>query len=140
MGKFYDSYHDYKTTEGFVADIVDEFVEGNNITVVAGYDEMNQILKYLFMTGLFTPYSIDFHSYEWENYYDEYVMSVNGKIDEGSEIEDGEVYCEKLYRDGRCVTIGEANDIIICSANISDECLEALKKQGCRIAIFKICD
>lgn len=63
----------------------DEFAD---ISIIAKYDEANQIIKELLCMG-YDVASIDLHREEFEEYWDEYVISLNF---------DG-VWCEKFKRD-----------------------------------------
>lgn len=82
--------------------LTDEFDE---ISIISKYNEAKEIVKELLNMGHDVA-SLDLHREEFENYYDEYIISLNS---------DG-VWCEKFKRDN-----GYFNDTSIITY-ISNEC------------------
>lgn len=79
-------FESYEKLVGYISDtfhsIDDKY---GDVAVVAKYDEAKEIVRQLFCFG-YDIASIDIHREEFENYYDEYLVSLNF---------DG-VWCEKL--------------------------------------------
>lgn len=62
--------------------------EYDDISVIAKYDEVKEIIRDLLFIG-YDIASIDLHREEFENYYDEYILSLNHNG----------IWCEKFKRD-----------------------------------------
>lgn len=95
-------FEDY---EEFSCDIADKFDsledEFGDVSIIAKYEEAKEIIRELLCLG-YDVASIDIHDELWENYYDEYIISLNF---------DG-VWCEKFKRDSGYFT-DESNVIYI---------------------------
>lgn len=75
-------FNDY---EEFAWDVADSF---GDVSIIAKYNEAKEIINELIYIG-YDVASIELHKEEFENYYDEYIVSLN---------HDG-VWCEKFKRD-----------------------------------------
>lgn len=83
---------EFEDYEEFACDITDLFDvidnEFGDVSIIAKYDEAKEIIKELLYLG-YNVASVELHREEFENYYDEYIVSLNF---------DG-VWCEKFKRD-----------------------------------------
>lgn len=83
---------EFEDYEEFACDITDSFDDIDNefgdVSIIAKYDEAKEIIKELICLG-YNVASVELHREEFENYYDEYIVSLNF---------DG-VWCEKFKRD-----------------------------------------
>ena len=81
----------FENFEEFVYDIIDKYEaltdEFGDVSIVAKYNEANAIIKELACAG-YDIASVDLHREEFENYWDEYAISLNS---------DG-IWCEKFKR------------------------------------------
>lgn len=107
-------FNDY---EQFTCKIVDKFDsledEYATVSIIAKYEEAKKIIKELLYIG-YDIASIDLHNEEFENYYNEYIISLNF---------DG-VWCEKFKRDTGYFS-DESNVIYImdnCSSAVIPHC------------------
>lgn len=108
---------EFENYEEFACEIVDTFDlledEFGEVSIIAKYKEAKEIIRELLCTG-YNVASIDIHNELWENYYDEYIISLNF---------DG-VWCEKFKRDTSYLT-DESNVFYImdnCSSNVIPYC------------------
>lgn len=83
---------EFEDYEEFACDVTDSFDDIENefgdVSIIAKYDEAKEIIKELLCLG-YNVASVELHRKEFENYYDEYIVSLNF---------DG-VWCEKFKRD-----------------------------------------
>ena len=103
----------FENYEKFVCDIDDTFdnlkEEYGEVSVVAKYNEAKEIITELLCIG-YDVASVELHREEFENYFDEYIISLNF---------DG-VWCEKFKRDSGYLN-DESNVIYImnnCSSTV----------------------
>lgn len=120
-------YMDYAE---FACEIADKFDslenEFSEISIIAKYYEAKEIIKELLCLG-FDIASLDIHDELWENYYDEYIISVS--CDE----ECHSVWCEKFKRE-----TGYINDTPSV-AYIMDNCSSAVIKHIDSEKIYEVC-
>lgn len=107
----------FENYEKFVCDIDDTFdnlkEEYGEVSVVAKYNEAKEIITELLCIG-YDVASVELHREEFENYFDEYIISLNF---------DG-VWCEKFKRDSGYLN-DESNVIYImnnCSSTVIPYC------------------
>lgn len=83
---------EFEDYEEFACDIADKFDsledEFGDVSIIAKYDDAKEIIRELLCLG-YNVASVELHREEFENYYDEYIVSLNF---------DG-VWCEKFKRD-----------------------------------------
>lgn len=83
---------EFEDYEEFACDISDTFNniedEFGDVSIIEKYEEAKEIIRELLCLG-YNVESIDIHNELWENYYNEYIISLNF---------DG-VWCEKFKRD-----------------------------------------
>lgn len=83
---------EYENYEEFICEIADKFDsledEFGDISIIAKYEEAKEIIKELLCNG-YDVASIDIHREEFEEYYDEYLITLNY---------DG-IWCEKFKRE-----------------------------------------
>lgn len=108
---------EFEDYEEFACDIADKFDniddEFCDVSIIAKYDDAKEIIKELFCIG-YNVASVELHREEFENYYDEYIISLN---------HDG-VWCEKFKRDTGYFN-DESNVIYImdnCSSTVISYC------------------
>lgn len=120
-------YMDYAE---FACEIADKFDslenEFSEISIIAKYYEAKEIIKELLCLG-FDIASLDIHDELWENYYDEYIISVS--CDE----ECHSVWCEKFKRE-----TGYINDTPSV-AYIMDNCSSNVIKHIDSEKIYEVC-
>lgn len=113
---------EFEDYEDFVCEIADNYDsledEFGDIAIIAKYDKAKEILRELLCIG-YDVASIDIHDERWENYYDEYIISVSGGKESPS------VWCEKFKRK---------------SGYINDNSSVAYVMDNCSSAIFKYID
>lgn len=83
---------EFEDYEEFVCDITDKFDniddEFGDVSIIAKYNNAKEIIREFLCLG-YDVASVELHREEFENYYDEYIISLN---------HDG-VWCEKFKRD-----------------------------------------
>lgn len=86
---------EFENYEEFACKITDTFNsledEFGDVSIIAKYEEAKEIIRELLCLG-YDVASIDIHDEFWENYYDEYIVSVSNVNDSTS------VWCEKFKR------------------------------------------
>lgn len=108
-----DSLHfiDY---EDFAYEVVNKFDSLTDdfcdVSVIAKYDEAKDIIRELVCLG-YPIASIDIHIQNWDNYYDEYIVSLNF---------DG-IWCEPFKRDGKYIS--DMSTVTYILDNCSSACI-----------------
>lgn len=120
-------FEDY---EDFACEIADKFdsLEGDfdDISIIAKYDEAKEIIRELLCLG-YDVASLDIHDELWENFYDEYIVSVSYKD------EIPFVWCEKFKRE-----TGYINDNPTV-AYVMDNCSSAVFKHINSEEVYEVC-
>lgn len=110
----------FNDIETLCYDIVDKYDSQTDdfadISVIAKYDEANKIIKELLCMG-YDVAGIDLHREEFEEYWDEYVISLNF---------DG-VWCEKFKRDTEY--FNEDSNITYISNECNSACIPHVKSR-----------
>lgn len=110
---------EFEDYEDFACEIADTFDlledEFGDVSIIAKYEEAKEIIRELLCLG-YDVASIDIHDELWENYYDEYIVSVSNVNDSPS------VWCEKFKRE---------------TGYINDEPSVAYVMDNCSSAVFK---
>ena len=101
----------------------DEF---GDVSIIAKYEEAKEIIRELLCLG-YDVASIDIHDEFWENYYDEYIVSVSNVNDSPS------IWCEKFKR-----KTGYINDTPSI-AYVMDNCSSAVFKNIESEEIYEVC-
>lgn len=108
---------EFEDYEEFACDIADKFDniddEFGDVSIIAKYNEAKEIIKELLCIG-YDVASIELHREEFENYYDEYIISLNFDS----------VWCEKFKRDTGYIE-DESNVTYImdnCSSTVISYC------------------
>lgn len=113
---------EFEDYEKFACEISDTFSsledEFGDISIIAKYDDAKEIIRELLCLG-YDIASLDIHDELWENYYDEYIISVS--YDE----ESFSVWCEKFKRE---------------SGYLNDSSSVTYVMDNCSSAIFKHID
>lgn len=121
---------EYENYEGFVCDIADTFDsledEFDDVSIIVKYGEAKEIIRELLCLG-YDVASIDIHDELWENYCDEYIVSVSNVNDFPS------VWCEKFKRE-----TGYINDESSV-AYVMDNCSSAVFKHINSEEIYEVC-
>lgn len=121
---------EYEDYEEFACDIVDTFDsledEYGDVSIIAKYDEAKEIISELLCLG-YDISSLDIHDELWENYYDEYIISVSHGEESPS------VWCEKFKRES-----GYINDSSSV-AYVMDNCSSAVFKHIDSEEIYEVC-
>ena len=105
----------FKDFESLACDITDKFNsltnEYGDITVIAKYDEVKQIISELTYLG-YSIEDIELHRPDWDNYEDEYILLLNF---------DG-IWCSPMKRNGKYIT--DESEIIYILDNCSSACIQ----------------
>ena len=103
------------------------------VSFITKYDNAIIILKELLKRDETMPFFIDISDPEWDGYDKEFVISIGN---------DGEVFCEKFYREDRYLFPEEGVTFIL--PDCSDECLSHLYKYDdyfyVKVNIIEPCD
>lgn len=92
----------------------------NNITIVAYYEDAVEILRELIKTDKVDIYSIDIHDYYWDNYDNEYYITV-------SKSEDGYIlYCEKAYNVKKDIYLYSETNILYIASDCNSRILQRI--------------
>lgn len=120
-------FENYKEFACEIADtfdlLEDEFCD---VSIIAKYEDAKEIIRELLCLG-YDVASIDIYDEFWENYYDEYIVSVSSVNDSLS------VWCEKFKRE-----TGYIND----ESNVTyimDNCSSAIFKHINSEEIYEVC-
>ena len=104
----------FEDFESLVCDITDKFNsltnEYGDITVIAKYNEVKRIIRELTYLG-YSIEDIELHRPDWDNYEDEYILSLNF---------DG-IWCSPMKRNGKYIT--DESEIIYILDNCSSACI-----------------
>lgn len=121
---------EYEDYGGFACDIAYTFDsledEFGDVSIIAKYEEAKEIIRELLCLG-YDVASIDIHDEFWENYYDEYIVSVSNVNNSPS------VWCEKFKRE-----TGYINDESSV-AYVMDNCSSAVFKHINSEEIYEVC-
>lgn len=116
---------EFEDYEEFACDIADAFDlledEFGDISIIAKYDEANEIIKELLCLG-YDMASINIHREDFEKYYDEYRIALN---------QDG-IWCEKFKREN-----GYFDDATV--TYVMDNCSSAVFKHIDSKEIYEVC-
>lgn len=137
MGKFSRNSREYSfvSLEEMISDVMQEYNDKNDITIVLSYDEVPSLITALISTGKFTPQSLDWAYPEVNGYDKEYSISL--MCSDGREL-----YVEKCWNEEKDIyynSVGEA-DICFVSQNISKTLYDKICDEGGNIILFDIDD
>ena len=108
---YFDDFEDFSCAVADTYDALD-YDEGD-ITIIAKYEEAKEIISELSCIG-YSLESIRMSRPEWENYHDEYLISLNN---------DG-IWCEEMKSDGKYLTDESTITYILdnCSSKVIPYC------------------
>lgn len=137
MGKFSRKSRRYTfvSTEEMISDIVVEYDDGNDITIIVNGDEVSNILVPLISMNKFSLQSIDWSIAEMDGYEKEYVISLYHLCDEGIFVERCWCNTNNSYYN----LIGEC-DVTFCSNNISKNLYNEVCNNGENVILYNIED
>ncbi len=121
---------EFENYEEFAYEIEEKFDsledEFDDISIIAKYDEAKEIIRELLCLG-YDIASLDIHDELWENFYDEYIISISYVEESPS------VWCEKFKRE-----TGYINDNPSV-AYVMDNCSSAVFKHIDSKKIYEVC-
>lgn len=137
MGKFAPkriTEYDFDSLKELVDDVIDEFKEGQNITLVLTSEEVSDYLVAFLSTGKVKPYDIDWAACKINGYSGEYYFSLN-------HLEDEVLFVEKAYNTDKCRYIDDdpnVTDIMFISQDISKTLYDKCVEEKHNIVLFDI--
>lgn len=137
MGKFSRKPREYSfvSLEKMISDVVQEYNDKNDITIVLAYDEVPSFITALISTGKFTLQSLEWAYPEINGYEKEYSISIMN-------LDGGEIYLEKCWMEDKnmyCNAIGE-DDICFVSQSVSKTLYGKICDDNGNIILFEIED
>ncbi len=121
---------EFENYEKFACKIAETFNsledEFGDVSIIVKYEEAKEIIRELLCLG-YDIASINIHDEFWENYYDEYIVSVSNVNDSPS------IWCEKFKRE-----TGYINDNPSV-AYVMDNCSSAIFKHIDSEEIYEVC-
>ena len=137
MGKFSrNREYTFASLEEIISSVVEEFDDGNNITIALPWNEVSQFIIALISTGKFEPYDIDFGHSAVNDYFMEYYISVN-------HIGNNYLFVEPAYNatSDNYITCGtECTDILFVSVGVTTTLYNKLIEDGHNTVLFDIED
>ena len=117
----FESYEDFICEVADKMDDITEIDEFGDIAIIAKYNEANEIVKELIYMG-YDIASIHLGKEEFDNYYDEYIITITNVDDGDGEVE---IWCEPFKRDNGYIT----NDSVLTYVmdNCSSACISCCK-------------
>lgn len=137
MGKFSRNSREYSfaSLEEMISDVIQEYNDKNDITIVLSYDEVPSFITALISTGKFTPQLLDWAYPEINGYEKEYSISIMN-------LDGGEIYLEKCWMEDKNMyynAIGE-DDICFVSQSVSKTLYDKICDDDGNIILFEIED
>lgn len=120
---FFDSYEDCVYLITGIFDYVKKLKYGNDVAIVAKYDEAIRVIEELVFRG-YKLKSIEIQEPDYEGYTDEYIISIANIEDD----DDGEIWCEPMLQEDGYLE-DESTVIYIfdtCSSKVIPYCKGAL--------------
>lgn len=137
MGKFAPkriNEYNFTSLEELVCDVMQEFEEGNNITIVLTVDEVPDYLTAFLSTGKIKPFDIDWAYPDVNGYGREYYFTL-------THLDDDVVFVEKAYDSDKCRYIDDCpdvTDIMFISVDVSKTLFDKCVNDGHNIVLFDI--
>lgn len=135
MGKFSrNREYNFVSLEEMISDIIEEFGDGNDITIALPWDEAGKFITALISTEKFTPYSIHFDYPDVDNYSSEYYISL-------THIDNNYLFVEPAYNTDEKKYLNDDSDltdIMFISAGVSTTLYDKLIENGHNTVLFDI--
>lgn len=127
MGNFSRNRSEHYTNfKDVIDDIITEFNDGSDITIVVPYSETSTYIKSLFATCLFDPYCLDFANAEYNGYQYEYFISLMHG-------DKNDIYVEPAYvvgKDRYNYFDVDATGIAFISSSVSKDLYDDIVERG----------
>ncbi len=139
MGKFAPkklTEYNFVNLENLVCDVMQEFQEGQNITLILTAEEVPDYLTAFLSTGKVKPYDIDWAHQDVNGYGGEYYFSLN-------HLDDDVLFVEKAYSTEKCRYIDddpEFTDILFVSVDVGKALYDKCVDDKHNIVLFDIKD
>lgn len=137
MGKFSRNSREYSfaSLEEMISDVIQEYNDKNDITIVLSYDEVPSFITALISTGKFTPQVLDWAYPEINGYEKEYSISIMN-------LDGGEIYLEKCWMEDKNMYYNDIGIVDVCfvSQSISKTLYDKISDDGDNVILFDIAD
>lgn len=136
MGKFSrNREYTFKDFEDAVSNMLEEFDDGSDVTIVLPWEETAKYMSRLMSTNKFKPYLIDYGIPDMDGYNREYEIVICHLID------DDALFVEPIYdmeKDKYFTFCDDPNGVFFVSENVSTSCYDCMVEEGCNTVLFEL--